>query len=179
MLFDNASAPGWSDWVGLILSAVGFTFTIIALIVASKQLKKTQTATEAVNERLLEARERLSADQLAAVLQQLTTVVADMDFALDNNDRGVAHRALLRFSYVAHEAIGLLDSGLADHSLLQERLVTASSLALDIKGNIMGSRTTDIARHTKKLSKDISRLTSEISGLVARGRYKLGETSDV
>jgi hypothetical protein len=177
--FDIDSAPGWHDWLGLGITLVGFALTIFGLIVAYDQLKKTQTAAEAVNVRLSEVRDKLNGDQLAAVLPQLNTIVADMDFAIDNNDREVAHRALLRFSYVATETIALLSNVLMDHTELQERLRTTSSIALDIKGSIVSKRTADIPRLAKATSRDIGELTVEVSGIVAQARYQLGDTPSV
>lgn len=170
--FDDAAAPGWHDWLGLLLTVAGF-------LIAFRQLRKTQTAAETAASELARARLKLNSDQLAAVLPQLTSIVSDLDFAIDNNDREVAHRALLRFSYVAKEAIALLANLDADHTSLQSRLGGASSTALDVKGSIVGKKSVDIARSAKAIGADINGLSVEISGLVAQDRYLLGGGEDV
>jgi hypothetical protein len=173
--FDPDAIPGWFDWLGI----AAFPLTIVAFVIAALEFSRARTATEAVNARLNEARLKLNGDQLAAVLPQFHTVVGDLDFAIDHNDREVAHRALLRFSYVATEAVVLLENLSADHSSMQDRLNVASSWALDLKGEIVSKKAPDIARLGKAMSAEVSAITVEISGIVATARYTLGEAPNV
>ncbi|MCE4025451.1 hypothetical protein LXM50_05655 [Microbacterium sp. Au-Mic1] len=170
--FDSQAAPGWHDWLGLFLTVAGFWIAIA-------QLRKTRTATQAAASELERARRKLNGDQLSAVVPQLQTVVADLDFAVDNNDREVAHRALLRFGYVATESISLLDNRTADHSALKTRLSEVASSALDVKATIVGRRNVDVARTAKAVTKEIAALSVEIAGLVAGDRYQLGGEENV
>jgi hypothetical protein len=177
--FDDVAAPGWHDWVGLAISIVGFGLTLVGLRVAYLQLEKTQTASEAVNRRLTEVRDKLNGDQLAAVLPQLNSIVADMDHSIDTNDREVAHRALVRFSFVATETIALLQNVVDDHSDLQLRMAATSAAALDIKGVIVSKKSTDIARIAKGVSGQMQSQTVEITGIVAGARLDVGGTTHV
>ena len=171
-MFDPAALPGWHDWLGIVLTVGGF-------IVAFVQLAKTRTAAETAASRLAEATQKLNADQLGAVVPQLATIVADMDFAIDANDREVAHRALLRFSHVAREATALLAHLSADHSQLQIRLNDAIEIALDVKGNIVGRANADIPRLAKPITAEIRSLSVEVSGVTVDDRFQLGESKNV
>lgn len=171
-LFDGTVGPGWFDWLGLLLAVAGFWIAIV-------QLGKTRSAADAAARELERARERLSGDQLSAVVAQLQSIVADVDFAVDNNDREVAHRALLRFSLVANESMALLGYLSSDHSALKQRLAVAAEAALDAKAAIVGKKNVDVARTAKAVGTEIGALTVEVSGLVAQGRYEMKGGSNV
>ncbi|GAA1320379.1 hypothetical protein ACFSWE_05005 [Leucobacter albus] len=172
VLWDPNSGPGWHDWLGLALTVFGFA-------IAFWQLKKTKSASETATAELNRARKKLNTDQLSAVVNQMQIVVADIDFAIDSNDREVAHRALLRFSYVAKEAEAILGNLEPDHGPLQTRLTETSSKALDAKSSIVGRPNADVARTAKAVGVAVSSLTVEISGLIASDRYQLGEDARV
>lgn len=171
-MIDFEAVPGWYDLGGLLLTVVGFTVAFI-------QLWKTRNAAQAAADELDRARKKLSADQLSAVVIQLQTIVGDLDFAIENNDREIAHRALLRFSFVANESVSLLSNLPTDHGVLQGRLSTTATFALDTKASIVGRRTVDVARTAKPVSKDIGALAVEIAGLVAQDRYQIGGDKSV
>jgi hypothetical protein len=171
-MFDPTALPGWHDWLGIVLTIGGF-------ITAFVQLAKTRTAAETAARKLAEATQKLNADQLGAVVPQLATIVADMDFAIDANDREVAHRALLRFSHVAREASGLLAHLTADHTDLQSRLVQSIEIALDVKGNIVGRVKADVPRLAKPITAEIRALSVELAGVTVDDRFQLGEVKNV
>ncbi|MFL0564584.1 hypothetical protein ACH0CG_02420 [Microbacterium sp. 179-I 1D1 NHS] len=170
--YDGLAAPGWHDWLALALTVVGFWIAIV-------QLGKTRSASETAAAELRKARTKLNSDQLAAVVTQMQMIVADIDFAVQENDREVAHRALLRFSYVANESIALLGNLEADHSTLEDRLRQAAGHALDAKSSIVGKKVVDVARTAKSAGNEISGLCVEISGLVAKDRYQIGVAENV
>ncbi|MFB4350516.1 hypothetical protein [Microbacterium sp. CR_7] len=170
--FDALSAPGWHDWFAIGLTGIGFWIAMV-------QLKKTRSASEAAAIELRKARTKLNSDQLSAVVTQMQMIVADIDFAIEQNDREVAHRALLRFSYVANESIALLGNLTANHDELESRLEGAATKALDTKSSIVGKKSVDVARTAKSVGNEIAGLCVEISGLVARDRYQIGATQDV
>ena len=172
LLLDVNAAPGWHDWLGIGLTVLGFGVAIV-------QLRKTKKATIAASDELRKARLKLSGDQLSALVPQIQTITSDLDFAILSNDREVAHRALLRFSYLATEAISLLNNLDSDHSELQDRLTETASDALDAKSSILGRPNADVARNAKVVTRKIEKLTVEVSGLVANGRYQIGGDSGV
>lgn len=179
MWFDPDAAPGWHDWVGIVLAIVGLVLTVVGFAIAWIQLRKTQTATEAATQKLAEARQKLNGDQLAAALPQLASVVSDLDFAINSNDREVAHRALLRFSFVANESVALLAILETDNSDLERRLLAAAQTALDVKGSIVSKKGVDIARTAKSIGNEITSLSVELSGMVAKDRYQIGDLPSV
>lgn len=167
---DQTSAPGWHDWVAFGLTLVGFAF-------AFWQLHKTRSASEEAASELAAARLKLNTDQLAAVITQLSTVCHDMDFAILANDREVAHRTLLRYSYVATEAVALLGNLEDDHAVLVARISKVSVTALDKKGEIVSHSNPDINRLTKAVTREIGAITVELSGLTAKDRYKIRQSN--
>ncbi len=170
--WDGDAAPGWHDWFAIALTIAGFWIAIA-------QLRKTRSATEVASAELRKARTKLNSDQLSAVVTQIQIIVADIDFAIETNDREVAHRSLLRFSYVANESIALLGNLSSDHSELESRLENAASAALDAKSLIVGKKSADVARTAKAVGIEISGLCVEISGLVAKDRYQIGAIENV
>lgn len=169
---DLSTAPAWNDWLGLILAVVGFWIAFV-------QLRKTRTATEVATAELAKAREKLVSDQLAANITQLQLVGTDLDFAMRNNDAEVAHRALVRFNFLANEAVALLNNLPGGNGHLVERLEQAALDALEAKVEIVTTKRPDVVRSAKNIGKSVTALTGDISGIVAMDRYQLGGANDV
>ncbi|UXN23927.1 hypothetical protein N8D74_10055 [Curtobacterium flaccumfaciens] len=174
-MFDGEAQPGWFDWLGIALAVIGFG-------IGWWQLHKTTDAAEVATTALAKARKKLVFDQLAAVQGQVSSVIADLDFAIDSNDREVAHRALLRFSYAASEIRALLaavDEEFGDYFDLTERFASSSGTALDVKANIVGRPSPDIARLAKAVTKEIRSVSVSLDNEIAKGRYELGDSANV
>lgn len=170
-MFDSQAQPGWFDWFGIALAVIGF-------VIGWRQLRKTTDAATAATAALSKARKKLVFDQLAAVQGQVSSIIADLDFAIDNNDKEVAHRALLRFSYAASEIRALLTTVDAEFDNLGELTLQfegSSGTALDVKANIVGRSNPDIARLTKSVTHDIRSASVALDNQIAKGRYDLRE----
>jgi len=170
-MFDSVAQPGWFDWLGLALTVIGF-------LLGWRQLYKTTTASRAATAALGRARKRLIFDQLAAVQRQINSIIADMDFAIDFNDREVAHRALLRFSFAAAEVralLGSIDAELGDFSALAGGFEASSDAALNVKASIVGKPSPDIARLAKVVTREIRSVSVNLDNEIAKGRYDLEE----
>lgn len=172
MWYDPTAAPGWHDWLGLVLTVIGFWVAIV-------QLRKTRSASVEAARELSRAREKLNADQLSANVAQLQLVGTDLDFAIWNNDAEVAHRSLVRFNYLANEVVALLDNHPGDNAELAERLKQAASDAREAKAEIVSTKRPDVVRVAKAVGRAVTELTGDIAGIVATDRYQLGGASDV
>jgi hypothetical protein len=170
--FDPTAWPGWLDWIGLALTVFGFALT-------GWQLWRTANASRAATRALSDARRRLATDQLAATLPHIATAGNDLNWAMDNNNREVAHRALLRFSEATGEVVALLDNIEESPPRLAARVAQAGDLALDIKDKVMRRKALDVGRDAKGITRELEALSNELQTLVARRRYSLGEDERV
>ena len=172
---DPSAIPAWFDWLGIL----GFALTVGAFAIAAIELHQAKTSTETATRRLDEARVKLNNDQLSAILPQISTVIADLDFSIKANNGEVAHRSLLRYSYVANEAVALLKNLETDHTAVQDSLTQSASSALDVKAAIVSHANPDIARMAKAISKEIGHLSVQLAGITATSRYTLGSSNNV
>lgn len=165
--FDSLGAPSWSDWLAIVLTIAGF-------VIAIAQIVKARNAATAAANALAKAEARLRADQLSAVLPQLSAVSADLDFAITENNSDVGHRALSRFAQIASETGGILGTMGAQHERLVDRLATATITALNTKQSLVTTTKPDVARTAKKTATEISSISGEIGAVVTTVRYTLG-----
>ncbi len=179
-LFDHTAAPGWFDWVTLVLAVAAFIFAILQLRGTREANKKSTDALEKSTTALNRARIQLNWDLLSAVLPQLKSVSSDLDFAMQNNNAPVSHRALVRYSGVATEAIALVRSlKVENHLALISKLDESANTALDIKAVIVSKPAPNVPILVKKIANMIEVISKDISGIVANYRNQLGEHDHV
>ena len=163
--FDANVAPGWFDYVGLFVALVGFALTIW-------QTMKSRGAAEAATSALVEARRTLVNNSLLASQNQFQLVVSDLDQAMGSNQVDLAHRTLVRYSHLAKETETLLAENL-DVMPLREKLLASSELALDTKEKIVQSKSPDVQRLSKAISREVNQVSVDMSAIVAALRLTI------
>lgn len=155
-----------SDWlsvVGLLIGAVGFSFTIA-------QLRRTATASEAANDLLAAVGQRMQMNHLLVMLPQLHVLADELDAGvLANDSRGVA-RTLVAYSRTAIQVASLLEneSDLENSDSLAHKLRESSIQASVMKGAIVSGTKTPLAKLLKSIMADISDVSGAAGGLVSR-----------
>lgn len=170
--FDGSVAPGWLDYVGLLVALVGFGIAIWQIAAARKENSKTRAALEL-------AQKQLSQRALMNVIPQVQSVVDDLGFAMPNNDVEVAKRSLVRFALVAREGEALLAGLAADYGQVRADLKRASEVATKAKAQIASQATPDVTALAKSASRAIDSVHQELTSIVATVRYTVEGAEDV
>ena len=170
--YDAASAPGWHDYLGLLLGVVGFGIAIWQIIVARKESTKARLALE-------QAQRHLSQNALMSLVPQLQTISHDLDFALPAGNIEVAKRALVRFGLLASEAEALLVSIPGDHTALKNRFRRHAIQATRVKGEIVSIVDPDLTHLAKTVAVAIESLNKDLAGVVSSLRNTVEGMNDV
>ncbi|WP_285036894.1 hypothetical protein [Plantibacter sp. ME-Dv--P-095] len=156
--FDGNAWPGWHDYLGIALAVAGFWVTI-------SQIVKTRTETAKATAALAHAQKQLSARALLVLVTHFQTVSEDLAYALPHNDVQVARRALVRFSHLAMETVGVLGSLDGNHSEVSDRMSKASDKATKVKGTLMSTASPDVTAIVKSITSEIDKLGQDMTGL--------------
>ena len=178
-LFDATGAPGWHDWLGLLIAGFGFSIAILQIRDAKSASENAARESAKATLALTAAQKNLSQRALMAVLPQIQTVVTDLAYAFPTNDVEVAQRTLVRFGLIARETCGLLEGLHGDHTELSRRLLKASEKATRAKSTIVSSANPDVISAAKSVSADIDKLSQDLAGLVSSMRHTIEGASIV
>lgn len=170
--FDGFVSPGWFDYIGALLAVAGF-------VVALDQLRKTRSSAKAATDALEAAQARLVSTTLQTMASQFQLVASDLDHAMEIDSKDVARQALVRFAHLAQETRTLLTEDIQGHDGLKIRLNSSSEMALDVKERITQSAGVAVSKMAKKVSREISALSIEMTGVGASLRHTVEGANDV
>lgn len=153
---------------GLAVSALGFGLTVW-------QLVKTANAAVATKDAIVAANKRMVLNHLLVLLPQLTTIEADLDTAIADNDRNDAVRALIKFSHTANQVAALLDAQSAEdkESALIAELRAAAKNASASKGVLVSGPTKSLKVVLSAVDAEIGSVTSTCVGLTTKYQAKV------
>jgi methyl-accepting chemotaxis protein len=169
---DGDSAPGWFDYVGLLITIGGFALAVCKIRAARKATTKATNALQA-------AQHNLSRMSLVAVIPQFHAVANDLSHVVPAHDSEGTQRALLRFVMTVGEVRGLLSSFDEDHSDLSQRLGKASDRAKRVKGDLASIASPDVVTLTKHARSDIDKIAEELTQLASTMRNTIDGGKDV
>ncbi|WP_139195358.1 hypothetical protein [Curtobacterium sp. MCBA15_001] len=168
-LFDAHSAPGWADWLGLLLTVVGFAIAII-------QATRARRAASAASEALTKAEQRLRLDALFAFPASLADARGELNWAEAHDDQAVARFALLRLHSRSSEALLLVDDETFDVldqkklARLLRKVIKNSLYAKDQlgEGESVAEILTDVLRSFDELYSQVAASTANMRMRVSR-----------
>jgi len=155
-------APGWADYIGLLLTVVGFSIALIQLRRTKKAAEAAKTAADGV---VAEAQSALSQRALMTLSSQIQLVVEDLDYAVSHGDVQVGRRALVRFGHLAAEAGELTKHRDQDGEGLADALSTTSRKATEAKGLLMSRAAPNIKVLVGAVALEISDLSNQLTAI--------------
>ncbi|MGU3411943.1 hypothetical protein ACLBWP_17725 [Microbacterium sp. M1A1_1b] len=166
-LLDTSAAPGWADWLGLVLTVVGF---LVAIIQATRARRVAAAASEA----LARAEKRLHMDALFALPASLADTRGELNWAEANDDMSVARFALLRLHNRSSEALLLV----ADDSFdVLEQKKLARLLRRVVKSSLAAkdqlADAPSVAAAIIDVAKDFDELTGQLAASTTNMRMRV------
>ena len=145
------------DWLGLagiVVSALGFVF-------AWSQLHRTANAAEATRDALIAA----NRVQLLMLLPQFRLIEMELDFAVGEEKRELATRALANYAHLAHEVSAVVAAFTLANEDLVMQLRTSASLATRTKDRIYALPDQRLASLVRPFSTALSTVSASVAEL--------------
>lgn len=146
----------FGDWIGvagLVVSVVGFG-------VAFWQLIRTANAAKATKSAIERAERRMATNHLLVLLPNFQLIENDLDAAAQNDDPGLARRALVAYAHFATEVAAILQSQERVDQTLITDLRTSATLASQAKAILIDAPK---GKSTRQVTKDARERISSLS----------------
>jgi hypothetical protein len=164
----DADAIG--TWLGIALAVAGFGVTWW-------QLWRTRTAAEAARAAVTATETRLATNHLLILLSQLQQIDAEMEAACASGERDAVVRALLRWTNVGSECLGILKNRNADREL-RDAIREAVDLAAPARAMLTVRRRTNAASATVEVRAAMGRASNAASVLLGQLRAYTGANDE-
>lgn len=161
----------FSDWLGIVslgITVIGFAIAIWQLVRSANAAVATRLAIEAT------AR-RMSLNHLLVLLPQLRIIENDLDAAMTDDDRRLAIRTLVNFTYTANQVASLLESEAenVDQSIVT-MLRESATEAGQAKSALVTTERGTVRSIAKAAAGRIQAASGHAAGLVAQFQVKVG-----
>jgi hypothetical protein len=161
------------DWIGL----ADLVVTIIGFGVAIWQLARTAKVAKATKDAIERSESRMATNHLLVLLPQFQLIENDLDAAAQNDDPGLARRALVAYAHFATEVAAILQGQEKFDQTLVTDLRTSATQASQAKAILIDAPKGKSARQlTKDVRDRISSLSVHIGTLVIN--YQKIKTDD-
>jgi hypothetical protein len=154
--------------VGVVISAVGFLFTV-------SQIRRTASAAEATRDAIKDSASRMQLNYLMVMLPELKIYEQELDAAAEGNDKRSARRVLVAYSHAANRVAALLSqSNVEAEAVFAAQLRTSAEAATAAKSSLYASEQVTVSSATGTLAALMSDVVREAEGLLATYQLKVG-----
>jgi len=162
---DSAVLSNWLGLIGVAITTIGFSLTIL-------QLRRTAKASEMSARAIERTEKRLALNQLLILLPQFQVFENDLDHAIDVDDRRWAIRTLVACKNIANEVAAMLeDDETVDHTVVNT-LRSLARHASDAKSQLISQPTETIANMTSEIRLELGGLAGVMSGVASKFRVQ-------
>lgn len=165
---NTCTLPGFFEWAGFGLGALGIAFTIFQLYRSGSLLKKAAETFD-------EARTNLIRNQVVSVMPFFEEISKNIDDALDTESRDFLIAGLRRFSLRGSETAALLRASSDKFTTLADEIVSVVREANKAQSDLFGDRTSSLAFIASDAASSIRNLSSKIHGASVWFRNDIGK----
>jgi hypothetical protein len=150
------------DWLGI----AGLAVSVVGFVIAIWQLWRTANAAQATKKAIERAEKRMAKNHLLVLLPQFQLIENDLDAAAQNDDLGLARRALVSYAHFAAEVAAILqDQEKVDETLVTDLRTSATQASLAKAVLIDAAKGKTVRQLTKDVRDRISGLSVHIGTL--------------
>lgn len=159
---------------GLVVGILGLVATVAGFTLAILQLRRTAAATEATTKAVTRTEKRMALNHLLVLLPQFRLLEADLDNAAEDNDRRLAIRALVAYSYIASEVAAMLRDQDGVDAALPDKLADTALTAAKAKAALVSDARALPKTATSLVRHEIAEVSTVLAGAVGTFRIEAG-----
>lgn len=158
----------WFEWLGVVLGVVGLPLGLLGLWMTWKQAKKAVTAANAARTAIGKTQRQLMVNQLLVLVPQLRWIAAEIDVAIENENRGLTRRHFDSWRGQAGNITGMLTgNGNEDEELIRE-IQEAVSLASTASSALLSDNYGPLLDRCRHARDSINKVCDQLNVWVGR-----------